>query len=92
MAKEKNPAAVQLGSLGGKARAEGLTPEELSRIAYKGALARNAQLNAEQRSEAARKAVRTRWANRKQAEREIEEAGQGGLERFEEVPSKNKVR
>ena len=46
--KEKNPAAVALGRLGGlkggKARAENLTPEE--------------------RQEIARKAARARWANK----------------------------
>ena len=44
--KEKNPAAVALGSLGGK----------------KGGKARAAKLTKEQRSEIARKAARTRWS------------------------------
>ena len=42
--KEKNPAAVELGRLGGKkggkARAEKLTPEERKQIARKAAMAR----------------------------------------------------
>jgi len=52
MAEEKNPAAVELGRLGGrkggKARAEKLTPE--------------------QRSEIARKAAKARWAKKRQQE------------------------
>ena len=34
--KKKNPAAVALGKLGGKARAENLTPEERSEISRRG--------------------------------------------------------
>lgn len=45
---EKNPAAVELGRRGG----------------LKGGKARAEKLSAEQRSEIARKAARTRWANR----------------------------
>ena len=48
--KPKNPAAVALGRLGGK----------------KGPNARAAKLTKEQRSEIARKAARTRWANRRE--------------------------
>jgi hypothetical protein len=40
MTEEKNPAAVALGKLGGKARAEKLTPEQRSEIARKAAKAR----------------------------------------------------
>ena len=44
MSEEKNPAAVELGRLGGKkggkARAEKLTPEQRSEIAKKAAKAR----------------------------------------------------
>jgi hypothetical protein len=46
---EKNPAAVALGKLGGK----------------KGGPARAAKLTKEQRSEIAKKAAQTRWANRR---------------------------
>jgi len=46
IAKKKNPAAVALGRKGGK----------------KGGPARAAKLTPEQRSESARKAVRTRWS------------------------------
>jgi hypothetical protein len=45
---EKNPAAVQLGRLGGK----------------KGGLARAQKLTKEQRSEIARKAAQARWAKK----------------------------
>jgi hypothetical protein len=40
MTEEKNPAAVALEKLGGKARAEKLTPEQRSEIARKAAKAR----------------------------------------------------
>jgi hypothetical protein len=38
--KERNPHAVHLGQLGGRARGERLTPERRSEIARKAALAR----------------------------------------------------
>lgn len=37
MGKKKNPAAVELGRLGGKARARNLTKEQMSEIGRKGA-------------------------------------------------------
>jgi hypothetical protein len=37
MAKRKNPAAVSLGKLGGKARLEKMTPEQRSAVAKKAA-------------------------------------------------------
>ena len=49
MAKRKNPAAVALGRKGGK----------------KGGFARAAAMTAEERSEAARKAVQARWEKAK---------------------------
>lgn len=65
---KKNPHAVALGRLGGKARAE-LPKEELSKINRKGAKAggkaRAAQLSAEKRREIAKKAAAKRWAKRK---------------------------
>ena len=50
MAKRKNPAAVALGRLGGKAAAGA------------GARARFAKMTPEERSELGRRAVRARWA------------------------------
>lgn len=52
MAEEKNPAAVELGRLGG----------------LKGGKARAAKLTKEERSEIARKAARARWAKKRQQE------------------------
>lgn len=40
MAKRKNPAAVQLGRRGGKARLKKMTPEQRSEVAKMGAAAR----------------------------------------------------
>jgi hypothetical protein len=51
MSKKKNPHAVSLGRIGG----------------LKGGKARAAKLTAEQRSEIARKASNTRWANQRKA-------------------------
>jgi len=51
MAKKKNPAAVALGRLGG----------------LKGGKARAAKLTPQERSESARKAVLSRWAQAKRA-------------------------
>ena len=69
---EKNPHAVALGGLGGKARAAKLTREELSAIGVKGGKkggkARAAKLTAEQRSEAARKASQERWRKYREAQ------------------------
>jgi hypothetical protein len=53
MAKRKNPAAVALGRLGGKAGGT------------KGGRARAAALTPEQRRESARQAARARWAKAK---------------------------
>ena len=50
MADEKNPAAVALGKLGGS----------------KGGKARAKNMTPEQRSEAARKAAKARWAKKRQ--------------------------
>lgn len=55
MAKRKNPAAVALGRLGGKAGGP------------KGGRARAAKLTPERRREIARKAARARWANERKA-------------------------
>jgi general stress protein YciG len=45
MASTKNPAAVALGRLGGKARLTKMTPEERSRIARLGGLARHGKVD-----------------------------------------------
>lgn len=52
--KKKNPAAVALGALGGKRRAQVLTPEDRSAYARKAAKARARKLSAKRRSEIAR--------------------------------------
>ena len=71
MAKKKNPAAVSLGRLGGKARARNLTPEQISEISRKagavGGVARAENLSAEKRRAIARKAGKAgaaaRWGS-----------------------------
>jgi hypothetical protein len=60
--KKKNPNAVALGSRGGKARAEQLSPEELSAIGKKGAKARLKSTGSSERREIALKAAKARWA------------------------------
>jgi hypothetical protein len=66
---KKNPNAVALGKLGGKATAASLTPEERSESARKaglvGSKARKEALTPEQRSKIARKAAKARWAKKK---------------------------
>ncbi len=69
---KKNPHAVALGRLGGKKRAETLTPEEKAVIGKKGGKlggpARARNLTPEERSEIARKAGKAgaaaRWAKK----------------------------
>lgn len=68
MANKKNPHAVALGSLGGKARASKLTATERSEIAKKAAKARNAKLSAAQRKRIAKLAVQARERRRKENE------------------------
>jgi general stress protein YciG len=66
---KKNPHAVALGRLGGlkggRARADNLSPEELSEIGRKAGLqggkARAAALSRKRRSEIAKKAAAARW-------------------------------
>ena len=60
MATKKNPNAVALGKLGGKARASSLSQAERSAIASKAAAARNAKLSAAERSRIAKLAVQAR--------------------------------
>jgi len=67
MATKKNPNAVALGKLGGKARAEKLSPEQRTEIARKAGLARNVKLSAAKRSQIAKLAVAARERKRKQS-------------------------
>jgi hypothetical protein len=72
MAQKKNPAAVSLGRLGGKARASKLTPEELSEIGRAagkvGGAARAKKLSPEERRKIAQKAGKAgaaaRWRDK----------------------------
>lgn len=63
--KKKNPHAVALGKLGGKARAKKLTPEQIAASASKagkaGGPARAASLTAAERRAIAQKAAAKRW-------------------------------
>ncbi len=65
MTRKKNPNAVALGKLGGKARAQKLSPEERSQIARKAGLARNLKLSAAKRRQIAKLAVAARERKRK---------------------------
>jgi hypothetical protein len=68
VARKKNPNAVALGRLGGKARAQNLSEEELSAIGRKagklGGKARLKKLTPEQRSAIAKKAAAKRWGKK----------------------------
>lgn len=68
-AKKKNPSAVALGALGGKARAKNLSSAERSELASKAAKARAEKLTAARRSEIARHAVAAREVMRKGGKR-----------------------
>jgi hypothetical protein len=61
----KNPHAVALGSLGGKARAKNLTKDEVVAISEKagkvGGKARAAKLSAKKRKAIAKAAATARW-------------------------------
>jgi len=67
MATKKNPNAVALGKLGGKARALALSDAERSAIASKAGKARGEKLSPSQLSKIARLAVAAREQKRKQA-------------------------
>jgi hypothetical protein len=64
----KNPAAVALGRLGGKARAEKLSDEQQSEIGRQAGLvggkARAAALTPKQRSDIAKNAAAARWGKK----------------------------
>ncbi len=57
-------ALSMLGKLGGKARAEALTPRRRRQISRKGGRAAQAGKTPQERSAAASKAARARWKNR----------------------------
>jgi hypothetical protein len=67
----KNPAAVSLGRLGGKARAKKLSAEDLAEIGRKGGQvggkARAEALSKARRQEIAKKAAAARWKGKKPA-------------------------
>ena len=65
---KKNPAAVALGRLGGKASADSRSPQERSEAARKAGLARNKKLSAEERRRIAMLGVKARRKNKKQRE------------------------
>ena len=62
---KKNPNAVALGKLGGKARAASLSAEERSEAASKAGKARSEKLSAAERSRIATLAVQARERKRK---------------------------
>lgn len=62
---EKNPAAVALGSLGGKAKMANMTAEELSDYQKKTIKSRWAGMTAEERREASKNAIEAMAAARK---------------------------
>jgi hypothetical protein len=69
MGGKKNPNAVALGRLGGKARAENLSDAQITEIASKGGRARAEKLSPAERRRIAMKAVRAREAKRAKAKK-----------------------
>jgi len=67
-ANKKNPNAVALGRLGGKARSETMSDQQRSEIARKAGLARSEKLSAEERRRIAMLGVKARQASKKQRE------------------------
>jgi hypothetical protein len=67
---KRNPHAVALGRLGGRARAERLSDSERSEIARLGAAARNEALSPEERKRIAQLAVEARERKRLQKRKE----------------------
>jgi hypothetical protein len=59
--KKKNPSAVVLGRLGGRARAANLSAKELSESARKAGLARQTKLSDAKRKRIAQVAAKARW-------------------------------
>jgi len=68
VARKKNPNAVALGRMGGKARAKQLSADELSAIGKKGANARLTSLGSSERQDIALKAAKARWAKARKLE------------------------
>ena len=66
MGQKKNPHAVALGSLGGKARAKNLSAEEKAEIAGQGGRARFAKMTAEERRRYAKRLVAARERKRRE--------------------------
>jgi hypothetical protein len=60
--KQKNLAAVELGRLGGKARAKALSDDELKRIASEAGKHSRKGMTPKRKRAIARKAARARWA------------------------------
>lgn len=69
-AKKKNPNAVALGRLGGKARATNLTAKELSEAAQKAGEARKTQLTEAERQRIAKAAAEARWGRERKRQNE----------------------
>jgi hypothetical protein len=69
MSAKKNPNAVALGKLGGRARAASLSAKERSESASKAGKARSEKLSAAERSRIATLAVQARERKRKQENR-----------------------
>jgi hypothetical protein len=69
MGRKKNPHAQALGALGGKARAENLSDDQLAEIGSKGGKARAERLSAARRREIAELAVAARERNRAQQQK-----------------------
>ena len=63
--RNKQLTVSEAGRLGGKARKENLSPDELQKIARLGAKARTKALTKEERQEIAQKAATARWGKRK---------------------------
>jgi hypothetical protein len=63
---KKNPHAVALGKLGGKAKSE-LPADQISEINRAGGIARAKKLTKAQRKEIAQKAAKARWAKKRAA-------------------------
>lgn len=70
MRAKKNPNAVALGKLGGKARALSLSAQERSEAASKAGKARSEKLSAAERSRIAKVAVQARERKRKSQQKE----------------------
>ncbi len=68
MANRKNPAAIALGKLGGRARAKVLSPAKRSEIASKGGEARAKKLSAAERKRISVLAVKAKLSRKRKGE------------------------